>query len=257
MGYSALLQRSRPGAQVGRRTLARPLLLSQRQAGAPTRLARPASPEVRTSTVAPWLVAGGACPRCRGAWRAVARGVWAQPSALWRLGGRGRGEACAAASPRAAARRGSLVVEKLVWVILGGVCRAARWRARAGPWARVGAWVLDVPSAPGPRRRQSAGAAAAAAASAAHEENGSAHHASASWPLPLCPCAANPGWPCPWARCLHVLTSWASARAVSRRRRASGAPRRHVRPSDLTTFWLHSSRRAHTPALASLLGWAV
>ena len=106
MGYSALLQRSRPGAQVGRRTLARPLLLSQRQAGAPTRLARPASPEVRTSTVAPWLVAGGACPRCRGAWRAVARGVWAQPSALWRLGGRGRGEACAAASPRAAARRG-------------------------------------------------------------------------------------------------------------------------------------------------------
>ena len=136
MGYSALLQRSRPGAQVSRRTLARPLLLSQRQAGAPTRLARPASPEVRTSTVAPWLVAGGACPRCRGAWRAVARGVWAQPSALWRLGGRGRGEACAAASPRAAARRGSLVLDKLVWVILGG----ARWRARGGPWACVGTW---------------------------------------------------------------------------------------------------------------------
>ncbi len=150
--FSALLQRLRPGAQLGRRTLARPLLLSQRQAGAPTRLARPASPEVRTSTVAPWLVAGGVWPRCRGAWRAVARGVWAQPSALWRLGGRGRGEACAAASPRAAARRGSLVLEKLVWVILGGpVLRAAGWRARGAPGRALGRgyWMFPLPQGQG------------------------------------------------------------------------------------------------------------
>ena len=151
MGYSALLQRSRPGAQVGRRTLARPLLLSQRQAGAPTRLARPASPEVRTSTVAPWLVAGGACPRCRGAWRAVARGVWAQPSALWRLGGRGRGEACAAASPRAAARRGSLVVEKLVgsfWAACAVPRAGGRARAPGRALGR-GYWMCPLPQGQG------------------------------------------------------------------------------------------------------------